>query len=158
MKANNPLYADIEINISNIPTFWINDINNNGDIDRNFEINENATESGQSDVDFSIEGKSSTEEHYLQEEEDSNPIDNFRVSTAETAYVPDLAYNVIDNSNIVIAPAEDREHVPIICDDDCEILAHPFFFPKGKFGYSHVRDIKLSPCKYFIVQWTIKGL
>ena len=58
LKANNALYADIEINISNIPTFWINDINNNGDIDRNFEINENATESGQSDVDFSIEGKS----------------------------------------------------------------------------------------------------
>ena len=37
-----------------------------------------------------------------------------------------------------------ENHFLVICDDDCEMLAHPFLFPTGRFGYTHT-----SPCKYF---------
>ena len=29
------------------------------------------------------------------------------------------------------------------------MLAFPYLFPNGKFGYTYARDVKLSPCKYF---------
>ena len=34
-------------------------------------------------------------------------------------------------------------------DDQCEELVFPVLFPKGRFGYTANRDIKLSPVKYF---------
>ena len=34
-------------------------------------------------------------------------------------------------------------------DQQCEELAFPILFPKGKYGYSVNREIKLSPVKYF---------
>ena len=37
----------------------------------------------------------------------------------------------------------------IIFDQNCEKLAFPQFFNKGRFGYSAEREIKLSPSKYF---------
>ena len=52
----------------------------------------------------------------LLDEEDINPLDNFRVFASETVYVRELAFDIVDNYNIVIAPGEDREPVAIICD------------------------------------------
>jgi hypothetical protein len=34
-------------------------------------------------------------------------------------------------------------------DKLCEELSFPVLFPKGRFGYTSERDIKLSPIKYF---------
>ncbi len=34
-------------------------------------------------------------------------------------------------------------------DKKCEQLAFPVLFPKGRFGYTEERKIKLSPVKYF---------
>ena len=34
-------------------------------------------------------------------------------------------------------------------DKLCEELSFPVLFPKGRFGYTFERDIKLSPIKYF---------
>ena len=82
-------------------------------------------------------------------EEDPNPLDDFRLSASETAFVPELSYEVVDDSNITIAPGENKEPLPVICDVDFEMLAHPFLFPTGKFGYTHTRDVKLNPCKNF---------
>ena len=39
--------------------------------------------------------------------------------------------------------------LPIICDKDCEMLAHPHLFPTGVFGYTYEWEVKLSPCRYF---------
>ena len=36
-----------------------------------------------------------------------------------------------------------------MADKQCEELAFPILFPKGKYGYSVNREIKLSPVKYF---------
>ena len=37
-------------------------------------------------------------------------------------------------------------------DKQCEELAFPSFFPKGRFGFTAQRDIKLTPAKYFNVR------
>ena len=34
-------------------------------------------------------------------------------------------------------------------DKQCEELAFPVLFPKGRFGYHVERDIRLTPVKYF---------
>ena len=34
-------------------------------------------------------------------------------------------------------------------DKNCEELAFPVLFPKGQFGYTLEREMKLSPVKYF---------
>ena len=145
LKNVNPLYSDVEIKLDAIPSFWINTINNN-DSD-NEEENE---------VDFEVKGSTrnkiqrnpeiETQTDNL-EEEDPNPLDNFRVSASETTLVPELSYEIVDDSNITIAPGENREPLPLICDDDCEMLAHPFLFPTGKFGYHPSR-------KQFQIVWT----
>ena len=48
-----------------------------------------------------------------------------------------------------IAPGENRHPVSIMTDKKCEELAFPVLFPKGQFGYTEDRMIKLSPVKYF---------
>ena len=48
-----------------------------------------------------------------------------------------------------IAPGENKHPVSIMADTKCEELAFPTLFPKGRFGYTEDRRIKLSPVKYF---------
>ena len=48
-----------------------------------------------------------------------------------------------------IAPGENRQPVSFFTDKQSEELAFPVLFPKGKFGYTAERDVKLSPVKYF---------
>ena len=149
LENANHLYSDIEIQINSIPPFWINTINNNdGDNDDEQETEDFEVSKGFTENKIQTHLKSKLQTNIL-EEEDPNPLDDFRVSASETAFVPELSYEVVHDSNITIAPGENREPLPVICDDECEMLAHPFLFPTGKFGYTHTRDIKLSPCKYF---------
>ena len=48
-----------------------------------------------------------------------------------------------------IAPGENKHPVSLMTDHQCEELAFPNLFPKGRFGFTSERDIKLSPVKYF---------
>ena len=48
-----------------------------------------------------------------------------------------------------IALGESKHPVSFIADKQCEELAFPILFPKGKYGYSVNREINLSPVKYF---------
>ena len=136
LKNNNPLYSDIEINVDSIPRFWINAINNEDEGNNLTECNGDEE---------NIEQVKNNEN----DEEDENPLDSYRIPASETVFVPELAHQLVDDSNITIAPGENKEPLPIICDENCEMLAHPNLFPTGKFGYTHKRDVKLTPCRYF---------
>ncbi len=48
-----------------------------------------------------------------------------------------------------IAPGEGKHPVSTMTDKLCEELSFPVLFPKGRFGYTAEREIKLSPIKYF---------
>lgn len=48
-----------------------------------------------------------------------------------------------------IAPGENKHPVSFMTDKQCEELAFPVLFPKGRYGYTAEREIMLSPVKYF---------
>ena len=56
---------------------------------------------------------------------------------------------VVGNEEFSIAPGEGMHPVHFMQDKNCEELAFPVLFPRGKFGYQVEREVKLSPTKYF---------
>ena len=50
--------------------------------------------------------------------------------------MPDTPTNTeVDNEILTLVPGEGETSISILYDENCEILAHPHLFPKGKFGY-----------------------
>ena len=90
-----------------------------------------------------------------------DPLNEHRAPTNETCLqsaIPD--YPVIleeqNESNVSlgnevynVAPGENKHPVSLMTDKQCEELAFPILFPKGRFGYQAQREIKLTPVKYF---------
>ena len=96
--------------------------------------------------DFSIKDNGAEKDNV---EEESNPLDNYRIPSSENVCVADVKYDLKDDAGLAIAPGENKMPLPIISDENCELLAHPYLFPTGKFGYTYQRGISLSPSKYF---------
>ena len=101
-------------------------------------------------------------------EENDDPLSTHRQATNETCLQPVLPdYPVtlqqsgsLGNEIFDIAPGENKHPTSIMTDKKCEQLAFPVLFPKGRFGYTDERKIKLSPVKYFNarllhIQWEI---
>ena len=92
-------------------------------------------------------------------EERDDPLNNFRSPSNETclqSVIPDFPVTVQENDEVSsgnevynIAPGENKHPVSLMMDKNCEELAFPVLFPKGQFGYTVEREIKLSPVKYF---------
>ena len=76
-------------------------------------------------------------------------MDDYWIPSSETAYVADVQHDLGGNAGLAIVPGENKMPLPIISDENCEVLAHPYLFPTGKFGYTYQRGISLSPSKYF---------
>ena len=107
----------------------------------------------------------SCEQHTIQsgvddnEEEKDDPLNEFRAPINQTclqSVIPDYPVTVELNSNnssgnevYNIAPGENKHPVSFMSDKQCEELAFPVLFPKGRFGYKVEREVKLSPVKYF---------
>ena len=51
-----------------------------------------------------------------------------------------------------VAPGGNKHPVSFLMDKKCEDLALLVLFPKGRYGYTTERKIKLTPNKYFNVQ------
>ena len=118
-KASNPLYHDITIDVSEIPSDLIS--------------------FSDEPIDFSV--NTSSEEPKSQDfEEGCNPLDGYRQACNESL--------IMDKSVFNIAPGEDKEIKSILLDENCEELAFPSLFPNGKFGYLCKRQKKLSWSKY----------
>ena len=83
-------------------------------------------------------------------EEQENPLDECRVGENETALIS-VVPSAIDNENVTIAPCEGKKPMSLLTDSNCEELAHPYLFSKGKVCvYKKVqRSINLTPSKYF---------
>ena len=48
-----------------------------------------------------------------------------------------------------VAPGENKHPVSFMKDKQCEELTFPILFPKGRYGYTAERKIKVTPAKYF---------
>ena len=117
-NANNPLYHDITIDLSEIP----NDLMTFSD----------------GPIDFKVD--SSTTELEIRHSEDvSNHLDNYRPAPYKSL--------IVDNSVFDIAPGVDKDTKSILFDENCEELEFSSLFLNAKFGYSCKRQTKLSCSK-----------
>ena len=65
--------------------------------------------------DFSIKDDSAEKDNV---EEESNPLDDYRIPSSETAYVADVQYDLRDDAGLAIAPGENKIPLPIISDEN----------------------------------------
>uniref|UniRef100_A0A7M5V9S6 ATP-dependent DNA helicase n=2 Tax=Clytia hemisphaerica TaxID=252671 RepID=A0A7M5V9S6_9CNID len=150
LKENNPLYHDIQIDINNI--------NDESMVENATNVMEETNSDVDEESDKSVSGEDADEPVGEQTDDLAsddletaiNPLDAHRSSANETTLMPDTPTDAeVDNEILTLAPGEGETPISILYDENCEMLAHPHLFPKGKFGYKVERDVKLSPSKYF---------
>ena len=152
LVQNSPLYSNVITDMSNIDENLKNLQQNNTSTDSN------ASEKILPDEDNEIE-------------ENDDPLNTHRQATHETcleSVLPDYPVTLqqsqscsLGNEIYDIAPGENRHPTSIMTDKQCEPLAFPVLFPKGRFGYTDERKIKLSPVKYFnarLLHYTVEDL
>ena len=142
--ANNPLYRNIEIQCDSISPEL---------------TNLNCPVTDQDNIDEHLQTNVNRELLNEDAEEQDDPLNEHRSTATETclqSILPNYPVN-LDNTNcnstgrevFNIAPGEGKHPVSLMTDKLCEELSFPVLFPKGRFGYTVERDIKLSPIKYF---------
>ena len=152
LKLHNPLYSNITIDINNISASLTSLEQDNSDNSEsaNFDKNENTS------TDMSKQVK----QHITDDtEENDDPLNEYCQATNETclqSVLSDYPVTIQSNKNCSlgnevynVAPGENRHPVSIMTDKKCEELAFPALFPRGRFGYTDDRKIKLTPVKYF---------
>ena len=165
LKINNPLYNDIDIDLSQIPVdltdmidpeqpIIIENIDSKINFLRGVNINDlipiEIDNFDNSTIDFAIKnshvsyGDSELNEENIENNE--NPLDQHRSAASETVLI---ANSQTEDEFVTMAPGEEMIPLSILNDSNCEELAHPHLFPTGKFSYQDKRDITLSPVKYF---------
>ena len=148
LRVNNPLYSGITVNIENIDSN-LTELQTQTISENNHEVSEI--------TDVPCEQNATDDENY---EEIDDPLNEFRAPTTETclqSVTPDYPVSLQQNSSsksagneiFNIAPGENKHPVSFMADKHCEELAFPVLFPKGRFGYTEEREVKLSPTKYF---------
>ena len=93
----------------------------------------NLAEDKNTDTDYSIKSP----------EENKNPLYKYQCNSQENL----LISQTLTSEEIVTAPGEGKNPNSLVADNNCELLAFPYLFPSGKFGYDIKRDIKLNPVK-----------
>lgn len=167
LRMNNPLYRNIGIDISNVDRSLTNIQQNevhilNQNTSSNTESEECSTINDDTETIFtgniSCNGEN-IEYNTDDDEENDDPLNEHRVATNETCLqpvIPDYPVTINENTEASsgnevynVAPGENKHPVSFMTDKQCEELAFPVLFPKGQFGYTVERKIKLSPVKYF---------
>ena len=166
LKDNNPLYQDIVIDFTNFDENLTtlhggNDVDQETtnsvliDVEREQQCNtkENDLESMGQRENNDLESKESDND-----EEDDDPLNEFRAAVNETCLqsITPMYPVTDDNDNqstgkkiFSIAPGENKHPVSFMLDKQCEELAFPVLFPRGRYGYKAERQVNISPVKYF---------
>ena len=152
LVRNNPLYSNIITDMSNIDESL-----------KTLQHDDTSTDTNRSVKILPIEDN--------EVEENDDPLNTHRQATNETclqSVLPDYPVTLQQSHSdslgkeiYDIAPGVNRHPTSIMTDKKCEQLAFPVLFPKGRFGYTDERKIKLSPVKYFnacspsTLQWEV---
>ena len=126
LKNNNPLYSDIVIAVDQIPPELI-------------------TPHCENIAQDQIDDISSIDKDDF-EEEDDNPLDDLRVSSAKTILKSTIPFSV-EEENVVTATGENKKPLSVLMDQYCKECAFPYLLPRGHFGYNVERDTHLSASK-----------
>ena len=100
-------------------------------------------------------------------EEDDDPMNEHRTPTNETclqSIIPDYPITTAENDLVSqgneifnIAPGENKHPVAFMMDKQCEELAFPVLFPRGRFGYimltvmSNYHQLNILMHDYYII-------
>ena len=127
LKQFNPFYSSILINVDNISR----DLLSISDPEAAVNLDE-----------FPI--LLETEDDNIETE---NPLDADRTSSNEMCLIPNI---FSEQENLLnIAPGQNKSPTSFFNDDFCEEQAFPYLLPRGKYGYKVLREVKLTPVKYF---------
>ena len=159
LKINNPLYSDIGVSNDNIDANATH-LQQNEDITEHTLTPVDDADDNLPDCDTNPSDKQNSDKGKTNDDEEiEDPMNEYSSPTSETclqSVIPDYPVTVQHNDNASsgnevynIAPGENKHPVAIMMDKQCEELAFPVLFPKGQFGYTVDRDVKLSPVKYF---------
>ena len=156
LKVHNPLYKDIVININNIDSTLL-DLQDDTDCDyaEHQATSEKVTEVSDPalECDATQDDKSNSDD-----EENDDPLNEYRSPVYQTCLqstIPNYPVTEDDseqstgNEVYSIAPGENKHPVSFMLDKQCEELAFPVLFPKGRYGYAAERQVTISPVKYF---------
>ena len=171
LKANNILYKDIQIDVNNIDTYLtvlhdkdnceteneVTDSKGNSITDDSVEDTEDSIPLKQEETSFQNQVN---DLHYSNDsnEDIEDPLNEYRMPINQTclqSIIPNYPVMVdnyeqsLGNEVYNIAPGENKHPVSFMTDKQCEELAFPVLFPKGRFGYTAEREIMLSRVKYF---------
>lgn len=161
LKVHNPLYKDIVININNIDNS-LTALQNDAD--------DNALNNVTTDSDPALRHDARENDKLnSNEEENEDPLNEYRAPVSETcleSIIPNYPVTAHDseqstgNEVYSIAPGEDKHPVSFMLDKQCEELAFPVLFPKGRYGYTAEQQVTISPVKYFNARLyiTVEGL
>ena len=154
LRMNNPLYSNVVTSIENIDP----------SVTKFEDCDTHVSSSTCTDNEVCSSNQNSSKQDTMQpaddnEEEKDDPLNEYRAPINQTclqSVIPDYPVTVELNSNnssgnevYNIAPGENKHPVSLMTDKQCEELAFPVLFPKGRFGYTVEREVKLSPVKYF---------
>ena len=161
ISQENPAFDYNDDTITHMPNRTPNEQNTNSDNTLENEV----VDPGDSRTDIgtgsnTIEQNSDDENTVCDNEEQDDPLNEYRAPTNETclqSVIPDYPVTIVQDDDILssgneiysIAPGENKHPVSFMTDKQCEELAFPVLFPKGEFGYTVEREVKLSPVKYF---------
>lgn len=150
LKVHNPLYKDIVININNIDNS-LTALQNDAD--------DNALNNVTTDSDPALRHDARENDKLnSNEEENEDPLNEYRAPVSEScleSIIPNYPVTAHDseqstgNEVYSIAPGEDKHPVSFMLDKQCEELAFPVLFPKGRYGYTAEQQVTISPGKYF---------
>ena len=173
LKANNILYKDIQIDVNNIDTnltvlhetdnsITVNEATgskNNSVTDDCVEDTEDSIPVNQEKSSFQNQINDLNDLNDNNDKEIEDPLNEHRMPINQTclqSIIPNYPV-MVDNNNeqssgneiYSIAPGENKHPVSFMTDKQCEELAFPVLFPKGRYGYTAEHEIMLSPVKYF---------
>ena len=172
LKVNNILYKDIQIDVNNIDTNLTvlhetdNSLTENEATgSKNNSVTDDCVEDTEDSIPVNQE-KSSFQNQIndLNDSNDNNeeiedPLNEHTIPINQIclqSIIPNYPV-MVDNNNeqssgneiYSIAPGENKHPVSFMTDKQCEELAFPVLFPKGRYGYTAECKIMLSPVKYF---------
>ena len=154
LKAHNPLYKNVVLDINNINSNLTALQNNTDYYDVDLQsTSKNVTTDNPSDGDVIQDDELNSED-----EENDDPLDEYRAPVYETCLqsvipnypvITDHNKQSVGNEVYSIAPGENKHPVSFMLDKKCEELAFPVLFPKGTYGYTTERQVTISAVKYF---------
>ena len=151
LQQNNVLYKDTQVNesweqtsVATNAELWDSLIEDSNMVEErpSDEVAEKSDQLEKSDQSQKVSFNTNTTEPDSDSDKEEHPVPGVQFDTClQRSEGPGLEYN--------IAPGEGQRPISVFRDDQNEELSFPREFPKGRYGYSCNRNVKISRKKYY---------